>query len=399
MKLRVKAPVLVACAAGVVFALTGYECYRSQFDYIGTMRTHELEGVGMALKSGIDALCRSAAMQADFFANLGSVRDGLRAHDSDAVAAAVKPAYTHLATKYSTVEGRVIDHDLKVFCDFAGERVGDDVSGNEMIVGANRYHETQSGVEGTAHGLAVRAVASVDSGSEHLGCLEWGVGFGKLLDYLKNKNHMELSVFVDERSIHNGNGKNGEGEGAGGLRTVASTAEDLVKDVLPKDFLATVTEPIYTSRERLGVEYDVVALPLFDFAGRQIGVMGGVRPVAESRKEIVTIARVFQIGTALGVVLVAVVVFVVFHVLMKRPLEALEESVQRFAKEGDIHTPVVHLGRPDEFGVASKNLNKLREKLVADAKLAEEAQNIVTTRRLKKDSERLGKPEGEAPPA
>jgi methyl-accepting chemotaxis protein len=234
-------------------------------------------------------------------------------------------------------------------------------------------------------------VAPIDSGTEHLGCLEWGVGFGRLLGYLRDKTHVEFSIFVDERTIPRGIAHTGSGSRATldaelgtGLRSVASTNADLVRDVLRNEFLTTVTEEVYTKRVRFDVEYEVVALPLFDFAGRQIGVMAGVRSTAEARKELAAMATTFLAGTGAGVVLLAIVVFFVFDRLLRRPLETLRDSVEVFAGHGgDIDRPVTHLGRRDEFGTVSKNMNKLREKLVADARLAEEAETIVTTRRLR----------------
>jgi hypothetical protein len=390
MDLRIKAPLFLASAAGLIFAATGYTSYRAQFDHIEAMRRHELEAVGTALKSGIEALCRSAAMQADFFANLGSVKEALHARDRERLESVLRPAFTTLGPpKYSTEQVVVDDRDLHVLLDLrAPEREGEDASGDEMVVRASRYRETQAGVEVTGNGLAVRAVAAVDSGTEHLGCVEWGVGFGRLLTYLRDKTHVELSVFVDEHAIapvaHVGSRSAIETEPGSGLRTVASTNADLVKDVLSNEFLRTVTEAIYTKRERLGVEYEVVALPLFDFAGRQIGVIGGVRTTADSRKDMTGIARTFLGGTLVGVILLALVVYLVFDLGLRRPLATLLESVDGFARGGDIHRPVAHLGRPDEFGVVSKSVNKLREKLVNDARLAEEAENIVTTHRLRK---------------
>ncbi len=330
-------------------------------------------------------------MQADFFANLGSVKEALGARDREALEGVLRPAFSMLGPpKYSAEQAIVEDWDLRVFLDLrAPERSGEDMSGNEMVVRASRYRETQAGVEVTASGLSVRAVAPIDSGTAHLGCVEWGVGFGKLLGYLRDKTHVELSVFVDEHTIppgvaHVGSRVSVEGEPGTGLRTVASTNADVVKDVLSNEFLRTVNEEVYTKRERLGVEYEVVAVPLFDFAGRQIGVIGGVRTTADSRKDMAGIARTFLGGTGVGVLLLAIVVYLVFHLGLRRPLETLRESVDGFARGGDLHRPVAHLGRPDEFGAISKSMNKLREKLVNDARLAEEAENIVTTHRLRK---------------
>src|SRR5207237_1157055 len=145
-------------------------------------------------------------------------------------------------------------------------KFGEDMGGRETVVRANRYKETQAGVEVTHGGLGVRAVASIDSGTEHLGSLEWGVSMGRLLERVKLTTGTELSVYVDERHgvAAPGSGARSEAEGSGGLKSVVSTNTDLVKSVLTNDFLHSVAEEVYTTRTVFGVEYDIVALPLFD---------------------------------------------------------------------------------------------------------------------------------------
>jgi HAMP domain-containing protein len=394
MNLRFKVPLMVATAAGIVFVTTGYVCSNAQFEYIETMRRQQMKSVATLVKSGIEGVGRGASLQADFLSNLGSVRDSLRTGNREALEATMRPVYALLSVKAGAEQAFFYDRDETVFLDvLEPERYGQDMSGREIVVRANRYHETLSGVQVTPAGLAVRAVASIDSGTEHLGSFEWGVSLGRLLARIKENTGTDLTVFVDERSIPHevaatGSGSRGaaaapEAE-AGGLKSVVSTNADLVKSVLTNDFLAGVQEDIYSARAVSGTEYDILGLPLFDFAGRQIGVIGGVKSVTDSRHEVAALLAASLIGTGIGAVLLAVAVFLTFELLLRRPLAELEESLEVFARAGDFDRPVTHQGRPDEFGSVSKSLNKLREKLNADAKLALEAENIVTTRRLRK---------------
>lgn len=387
MNLRFKAPLMVATAAGVVFVCTGYACVRAQGEYIESMRREKLTAVATGVKSGLEGQCRGASSQADFLANLGSVKDAMRSGDREALEAAVGPVFKLMTGKGTAEQAFFHDRDLKVLLNLREPaRFGEDMSGRDMVVRANRYRETQAGVQVTATGLAVRAVASIDSGTEHLGSFEWGVQLGRFMTRIKETTGTELSVYVEERAIAAaGSGSRGGAEGEGsGLKTVTSTNADLVKSVVTNDLLQSVTEDLYSSRTVLGVEYDIVALPLFDFAGRQIGVVAGVKSMAESRREVTAMFTTFIVGTLVGVVVLAIVVFFVFEHLLRRPLAGLERSLEVFVKAEDFDTPVMHLGRPDEFGAASKSLNKLREKLVNDARLAKEAETVVTTRRLRK---------------
>ena len=387
MNLRFKAPLLVATAAGVVFVCTGYVCTRAQFEYIENMRRQKLTAVATGVKSGLEGQCRGASSQADFLANLGSVRDAIRAGDRDALDAATRPIYALLVGKGTAEQAWFHDRDLKVLLNLAEPaKYGEDVSGREMVVRANRYRETQAGVVVTAKGLAVRAVASVDSGSEHLGSFEWGVPLGRFMNRVKDTTATELAIYVEERAIAAAStASRGASEAeSGGLKIVTATNADLVKSVVTNELLNSVTEEIYSSRTVLGVEYDIVAVPLFDFAGRQIGVVAGVKSMKEDRREVAALFLTFITGTLVGVVALAIVVFFIFEHLLRRPLAAMEKGIEVFVQGADNDTPLTHLGRPDEFGAVSKALNKLRDKLATEARLAAEAETVVTTRRLRK---------------
>ncbi len=387
MNLRFKAPLMVASAAAVVFVSTGWACTRAQSENIESMRRQKLIAVSTAVKSGLEGQCRGASSQADFLANLGSVKEALKAGDRAELDAAIRPVYSLLLGNGRVEQAWFHDRDLKVFLNVSEPaKFGDDVSGREMVVRANRYRETQAGIVVTAKGLSVRAVASVDSGSEHLGSFEWGVPLGRFMNRVKDTTGTELAIFVEERAIAAASTATraaSEGEGTG-LKIVTATNADLVKQVVTNEFLAGVTEEVYSSRVILGVEYDIVGLPIFDFAGRQIGVVAGVKSMVEARKEIASLFTTFITGTLIGVVVLAVVVFFVFEHLLRRPLATLEKGIEVFVQGADLDTPITHLGRPDEFGAASKSLNKLREKLATDARLASEAETVVTTRRLRK---------------
>ena len=56
---------------------------------------------------------------------------------------------------------------------------------------------------------------------------------------------------------------------------ITSTNAELVSKILGGEFVAGVQDEVYASRDHEGVEYGIFAFPLFDFAGRQIGVIGG----------------------------------------------------------------------------------------------------------------------------
>jgi HAMP domain-containing protein len=286
--------------------------------------------------------------------------------------------------------------DLKVFLDLEHpDRFGQDVSGHETILRANRYRETQAGVEVNAGGINVRAVAAIGDGATHLGSFEWGVGFARLLDRVKRNSGVELSIAIDTRmlpreALATGSGARASADadsGAPGFKTIVSTNAELVGKILDDEFLAGVQDEVYSTRDYAGVEYGIFAMPLFDFAGRQIGVIGGTRSLKDSLASLRRMRWLFLAATGIGVSLVALGVVLLSNLVLLRPLMRLERDLLQLA-EGGLQTPLAEPTRRDEFGSVGRSLNRLREKLLederihADAKLALQAKSARSSRSL-----------------
>ncbi len=378
MNLRHKLPLLMAVASALVFASTGYFAYRSQFDYVKETQVQEVKAIALALKSGVEAQARGASSLAEYIANLGSVKAALRAGNREALAAQLGPIYSLMAAKRLAEHASFQTPDLKVFLTLERvEEFGQDVSGHETIVRANRYRETQSGVEVTAGGLNICAVAPVGDGNTHLGSFKWSVGLSRLLDRIKQNTGAEISVFVDRPMIapDNNSGARGSAESelsGQGLVPITSTNAELVGKLLSSDFLAGTQDEVYATAEHEGVEYGIFAFPLFDFAGRQIGVIGGARSMQDSLGLVRGMRTLFIAATGIGVSLVALLVVLLSNRMLLRPLSRLEADVARFASDQQ-EEEVQQQTRGDEFGAVAKSLHKLREKLREEASVREDA--------------------------
>lgn len=390
MNLRLKLPLLMAIASALVFASTGYFAYRSQFDYVKETQVQQVKAIALTLKSGVEAQARAAAAQAEFIANLGSVKAALRAGNREALAAQLGPIYALMAAKRLAEHASFQTPDLKVFLTLEHvEQFGQDVSGHETIARANRYRDTQYGVEVTAGGLNICAVASIGDGATHLGSFEWGVGFGRLLERVKQNTGAEISVFVDRPMLApegSTRGADSELSGQGGLVPIASTNAELVSKLLSGEFLAGTQDEVYATAEHAGVEYGIFAFPLFDFAGRQIGVIGGARSMQDSLGLVSGMRTLFIASTGIGVSLVALLVVLLSNRLLLRPLSRLEEDVARFASDPQ-EAEVQQQARRDEFGTVAKSLQKLRDKLREEASVREDARIA-----LRAKAARLSKP-------
>jgi HAMP domain-containing protein len=284
-----------------------------------------------------------------------------------------------------------------------------DSSKRDMVVRANHSQETQSGLEVMTTTANVRAVAPVGSGSEHYGSFEYGVGFGRLFDVMKTRLHADLAVFIDEKTFQTPVSAQGaqmqreaqkaaESERvAEGYRTIASTDPELMKEVVPSDFLAslqqTTTREVQPSLHKPGEEapanhdavapvtsatakpvlrevtasdsrFGIVGVPLFDFSGRRVGALVGVRNLDEERRVERSTLLHFLGMTLVGVILLAGAVQLVFNGLLVRPVEELTQNAGAIAG-GDVGAKIELTSRKDEVGALAKKIDDLRKKLTS----------------------------------
>ena len=125
----------------------------------------------------------------------------------------------------------------------------------DMVMRAFHTRETQSGLEVMWTAANVRGVASIDSGTEHYGCFEWGVGFARTLDAIKTRTHADLAVFIDEKAFPASLTARGQAMAAKaakaaeasriapGYRTLeGATNTELMRQLVTPEFLASVQQ-------------------------------------------------------------------------------------------------------------------------------------------------------------
>jgi HAMP domain-containing protein len=396
LNLRTKAPVALVVAAAGIFGASGYVCYYSQRDYIESNKHETMAALGERLKSSFASIPTAARQYAEFVAAMPPVKKALKAGDLDALAAELGPSYKLMKSKYGAEAasfqamtssasvvggtGAVATATIASVLRLANpdDRVEYDQSRREMVVRANHQKETQAGLEVMSTTVSVRAVASIDDGTTHLGSFEWGTGFERLLKRIKEDTSAELALFIDEKAfvapitsrgaaLQKEAAKSADSDRvAEGFRTLVTTDPEFMKRAISADFLPTVQVMSFREVVLGDSEFGIVAVPVRDFGERQVGVVVAVRNMDEARRVARSTLIMFVGATITGLVLLAGAIQLVFNGLLVRPLVELTENLGAIAG-GDLGVKLELAARADEVGALAKKLDKLRQRL-ADEK-------------------------------
>jgi methyl-accepting chemotaxis protein len=388
VQLRHKAPLVILVAASGIFGVVNYVAYRSQTAYVDDWKGDQLRDIANELSSMTAGLGRGASMYAELVAALPTVQQLLKDRDRDRLAKELGPTYRNQRAKYGVEQGSFQVPELKTFLRLSRPEVfGEDVSHRDMMVKANTEKKSQSGLETSTSRVSVRAVVPVTSNGEHVGSFEWGVGFSRLLQRIKEKHESDLALLVDERTFtapittagqaaRAAAAKAAEGERIlDGYRTVESTAIDLMKVVVPKDALANLTTTTITTRYVQGVEHGLVSLPISDYGGRKLGAIFVAKSMAGPQRQVRSMRVTFTTVTLVGLIFLAGAVQLVFNGLLLRPLGELGENVDTVGK-GDLGVKVDLKKRTDEIGDIARAFDAFRDRLVKEKEAAERADKV-----------------------
>jgi HAMP domain-containing protein len=335
------------------------------------------------MKNSIESMKRGASGYAELFAAMPEVKKLLRADDREGLAKALVPSFKLMKNKYGAEVGTFQSSSLVTYLRLSNPdlKLQDDQSKREMVVRANHMKETQAGIEVSVRSAGIRAVAPVFDDEGPLGSFEWGMGFTRTLQRLKDNTGAELSMFIDEKTFaapitsagqaaQRDAARSAEADRvAEGYRTIETTNPELMKQIIPAELLPTVQQPTFRDVVAGDSEYGVVAIPIFDFGGRRVGVVVGARNLETDHRVAKTAQTTFLVATLAGLILLAGAVQLVFNGFLVRPLDELTEDLEKIT-HGDPLAKIEMAKRADEIGSLAKKLEKLREKVLAGQEIA-----------------------------
>ena len=245
---------------------------------------------------------------------------------------------------------------------------GDDLSKfRPIVVAVNRDQIPRKGFAVARSGPAIFGVVPMfDPQEKHIGSFEFGIAFDDLLDNLKNAYDLEMSVFIDERSLREfATGVNpgifSEQNRVGKFIRFHSTNAAVFQSLVSDRDLNTTENTQYT-REVHGVTYGVVLVPLRNGAGEVVGLVAANSDFSASRSSRGR-AFVWQALIALfSIVLLAGVAIVIIRGILLRPLEVI---TSRFAtlSTGDTSAEIPEADKLcDELKGLAQQYEKLRRR-------------------------------------
>jgi hypothetical protein len=283
MKIKLKAPLIVAVVALLTSAVSAYSSYSSNARMVEGAKKQELRTTATLIQTSIAEQSSKAAARAALVTSLPSIQEAFRARDREQLIKRLVPAFLDQRERYGVREGQfhlapAISY-LRVFDVNAGQ--GEDLSSfREMVLATNRRHEPQKGVEIGRRGLSIRGVVEVKDAEGPMGSFEVGMSFTPVLEETKKTAGYDVAVFVDDKlmsSVATLIPRPDQERIIGGFQNVEATNWQAVKPLVTPELLAKATDVVTRTQTVGGSDFGVVVVPLLDYKGSSIGSVVAVR--------------------------------------------------------------------------------------------------------------------------
>ena len=215
---------------------------------------------------------------------------------------------------------------------------GDDLTRfRPIVVAVNREKAARKGVAIARGGPVIVGIAPVqDAKGSHVGSVEFGLDFGRLIDGLKAAYGLDFTVFIEEKPLREfAQGLNpavlSEQNRLGRFIRFHTTNGAVMKELIGDADIAIVNEPVRYTRDSQGLPYGVLLVPLRDGAGESLGVIAVARDFSGSRAAAGR-SLVWQICLGIfAIVILSGVVIVVVRGFLLRPLDVIDRRAAAIA--------------------------------------------------------------------
>lgn len=237
------------------------------------------------------------------------------------------------------------------------EKFGDSLAGFRFTV--NKANETESTVMGIEEGVAgygLRVVVPMSFDGVHLGTVEYGGSFGtEFLLNLEKSHHGDYFIYTLKEDVD---------------KFVAATVEE---DLFPveESKIDSVRSGDYNYFLSDDGNYDILLVPFVDFEGKIVGYIKFIQDRTEIIENIKTLNRGIYISSAIAVIVMALLVFIIIQRSF-RGLKMLQDYSARVG-DGDLSQECT-IKSNDEIGEIAKSFNFMRASL---QEVIEDIQNTI----------------------
>lgn len=366
MKLKLVAPLaMVSCVAGVLAAVSVL-AYQDAGDMVDWAKGKQLSSISTLIEVFVREQARQTSAAAELLAALPQVGELTAKNDREGLLKTLMPGYRKAATKYGMdALGIVAPPATTVVRLHDPAKFGDDQSGyRPILVFTNQTREVQSGLE-ISSVAGIRGVAPIYNGTTHVGALELAAGLGATLAELKTVTGAEFTLLIKETEVPANSEirKQHENRKIRGFIAAEATDWTYLAKALRESDMDRVNENGVETRTVGDIDVGVVKVPLFNFAGKNVGAIFAVKEISEFgrvRKD--SMVRL-MVAAAIGLLVTAGVSLLILSGMMLRPMERMAKRLKALAR-GDFSSKVDDAGRRDEIGVLASSVESVRVDLL-----------------------------------
>lgn len=232
--------------------------------------------------------------------------------------------------------------------------LSDDISSfRHTVLDVNRTGKPVCGIEIGRGGFVVRGLSPVKDEQGHvLGSVEVLVDFSKVLGFKTGSEHLILFMNKDMLSI------------AKKLSGHKIIGDYVLVYRVPSPVLSKVTVPMLNEGKK-GLHFFstgkdcVITFPVYDYKGRQIGVLADV---VDTSKIDTTIGNIISLSTLsiVGMLIaISIVVAILLRVLVCGPLNDFKETIRTFVEKKEVDLDSIRVKTTDELGEMAMWFKKL----------------------------------------
>ncbi|NGZ07426.1 MAG: hypothetical protein G8237_13835 [Magnetococcales bacterium] len=338
MKFSRSAPTLLIVATLVVIAAISLISMGISKQMTASFEDGQFELMERIMLSKLRGAEGKASSGAEMIAAMPTVKKTFASRNREETLANLKEPFRIVNDKYGISQGQFHTPPATSFLRLHNpEKFGDDQSHfRQMVVEVNQEKAMRRGIEVTTSGVGIfGTVPMTDEADKPVGSFEMGMEFGPLLDELKKTYEFELALFIEEKILRetakslSGDILNDQNR-VGKFIKFYATHTDMMRALVTEEEV-NVTNPAHYLKENQGVSYGVLAMPIYNYAKKQIGVVAMAKNFSATRSA-EGAAVVWQgVLAIVSFVLLVGVILVTIRGLLLTPLRKLNGHMASLA--------------------------------------------------------------------
>jgi hypothetical protein len=348
MKFKHSAPAILIITVIIAVASISFVSNQISESLVAAAEEGQFNMMGIITRSKLKNAEERAAARAEIIALSPDVKAAFAERDRAKLLALTQDIYRVQSDKYGINQAQFhLAPAISFLRINKAEVFGDDISSfRQMVVDVNRNLMIKKGVNVTRSGTAILAVVPMtDAQGKHTGSFEMGSDFSPILDDLKASYNFELGLFIDEKLLHDimdfvGGDLFNEKNRVGKYLKVYSTHSTLLRQLVSEKDI-NISEDSHYLRTVTGIPYGVLLQPVYDYAGKQIGVIATANNFSATRAAAGE-SIIWQALLAISaIILLAGIIIVVIRGLLLQPLGIINDRLDAVISSNECPRPIV----------------------------------------------------------